>query len=294
MRDTIRVQILIPVLGVMLVLLSAANTQAQGKLQQLRETIRTPSVKDDSRVVDSGNPCAESRIFGDRDDDDEFGFGQFFWDVSIAALTLPITGPIHTAQDQHSIAWYFSDYPYQQGIDGNMAIDPRIGETLANAWSFQIRSEYANDFDGLSRIGTRFLVDSTCRLGIDAEVNQWHEQLSGDQFDELWTGDTNLVYRFAQTDWMQMRVGPGVNWLADEIGTEFGFNLTYQGDFFPVRPWVVSLELDLGTLAGETLIHGRVTTGLHWKHVEVFTGFDYYQVDHTNLNGLLGGLRIWF
>jgi len=174
-----------------------------------------------------------------------------------------------------------------------MMIDPWV-PSEPFAYSLRARTEYADDFDSISRIGTRILFDTTTRFGVDSEVNYWRESLAVGQHDDLWTGDANLVFRFAQSEWMQVRTGLGVNWLADEVGTELGFNFTYQGDFFPAQPWIISAEIDLGSLGDETLVHGRVTTGLQWHRAEVFIGYDYYEVDQTELSGFVSGLRLWF
>jgi hypothetical protein len=45
-------------------------------------------------------------------------------------------------------------------------------------------------------IGTRILIDTKTRLGVDSEVNYWHESLGSGQHDDLWTGDANRVFRF--------------------------------------------------------------------------------------------------
>ncbi len=163
-----------------------------------------------------------------------------------------------------------------------------------SGYSLQARTEHAGDFDRISRIGTRILFDTKTRFGIDSEVNRWSESLGDGQDDDLWTGDANLVFRFAQSLRVQMRTGLGMNWLADETGSDLGFNFTYGGDFFPKKPWVISAEVDLGTLGDETLTHARLTTGWQWRGAEVFIGYDYYEVDQTELNGFLSGIRLWF
>ena len=167
-------------------------------------------------------------------------------------------------------------------------------QQTGNVHSLQARSEYAHDFDGLSRIGTRFLLDTTFRFGFESEVNQWRESLGAGNYDELWTGDANVFFRFAQSSRLQMRTGIGANWLSDEEGSEHGFNFTYQADFMPSKPWVISTELDLGKLGESSLIHGRITTGLQWRRTECYVGYDYYQVGDVPLKGFVGGIRLWF
>ena len=112
--------------------------------------------------------------------------------------------------------------------------------------------------------------------------------------DALWTGDFNVTFRFAQSKHLQMRTGLGFNYLADEIGSDFGFNFTYGSDWFPSRPWVLSADIDWGTLGHANLFHARSTVGLQFHGMEIFTGYDYYEVGNTEIRGMIGGLRFWF
>jgi hypothetical protein len=110
----------------------------------------------------------------------------------------------------------------------------------------------------------------------------------------LWTGDCNVVFRFAQMPQMQMRTGLGFNWLSDHVGGEAGFNFTYSGDFFPAEPWILSGEIDWGKLGSVGLFHGRATVGVHYHRCEVYTGFDYLDIGDTQISGLIAGLRVWY
>ncbi len=93
---------------------------------------------------------------------------------------------------------------------------------------------------------------------------------------------------------MQWRAGLGFNWLDDEQATDFGFNFTYGVDVFPVRPLVLSAELDWGTLGSADLFHFRTTAGMIVWHVEVYTGYEYRDIDRTQTSALIGGVRVWF
>ena len=274
------------------------ESHAQGSLSRLSQSVRAPSAPSASSPDDDSSHEREhkkrsSHRHDHYDDHDDNSLGNLFWKATALAITAPIWAPIKIAGDDYSSAGYFPEYPFQDGISGYMMIDPWI-PTEPFAYTIQVRSEYADDFDSISRMGTHILFDTTTRFGIDSEVNYWRESLGAGLHDDLWTGDINAVFRFAQTERMQMRTGIGLNWLADDIGSDFGFNFTYHGDFFPVDPWIISAEVDLGSLGDETLIHGRITTGLHWHRAEIFVGYDYYKVDQTELSGLISGLRIWY
>jgi hypothetical protein len=136
-------------------------------------------------------------------------------------------------------------------------------------------------------------LDTTSRWGIDTEWDYRRERLTSG-VDQLWTGDVNVVYRFAQSERAQFYTGLGANWLSDQIGTEAGFNFTYGFDLFPIHPWVLSGSIDWGQLGKATLFHGRGTVGVMLDRFELFTGYDYYNLEGVRLDGLIAGLQVYF
>lgn len=73
-----------------------------------------------------------------------------------------------------------------------------------------------------------------------------------------------------------MRTGLDLNWLSDNLGSDLGFNSTYKGDSFPIAPLVISVELDLGKIGSSSLSHVRITTGMNYRHAEIFVGYDHF------------------
>jgi hypothetical protein len=161
-------------------------------------------------------------------------------------------------------------------------------------WLLRTRIEYADSFDDVSRIGGQVLWDTASRWGIDAQADYLREVRTDTGTDQLWLGDANVVYRFAQSPRLQMRTGLGVNWLADREGTDLGFNFTYGGDLFIARPWIASAEIDWGWLGSAGLFRGRTTLGVHWRRCEFYTGYEYLDIGRTHSNRLLGGVRFWY
>jgi hypothetical protein len=54
------------------------------------------------------------------------------------------------------------------------------------------------------------------------------------------------------------------------------------------------LQIDWGTLGSAELFRFRTTAGVIVHGVEVFTGYEYLDIDRTQVGTLLGGVRIWF
>lgn len=266
------------------------QARAQGVLGELRENVRQPhEPKKKRKRCGHSYACNcddnHGSIFGDL-------VGQILSGVFTAMLN-PDDGSELRRQRRVRQRAYFPSYPYQGATEGYMMIDPWLPE-LPKAWALRSRVEYGDDFDDLSRIGGHFLFETTSRFGLETELNYRRETLGIGMQDSLWTGDTNLVYRFWQTPRVQQRIGFGVNWLSDDIDREFGWNVTYSGDWYPHRPWVISSELDYGRLGSAKLFHARATTGLQWDRVELFIGYDYYDVGSAQIDGMVSGMRLSF
>jgi hypothetical protein len=208
-------------------------------------------------------------------------------------LTSPFWAPHVLLGDSFHAQGEFLSYPYKRDWYGNMIIDEPVSP-FTKWWHIRARGEYAHDFDRLSRAGGHILFDTTSRFGFDTSFDYRQETSSSGPDDELWTGDFNFLYRFAQSEFVQMRTGIGGNWLSDEIGSDWGFNFTYGGDLMPLRPFILSTEIDWGRLGKAGLFHGRATVGVEYRHVELYTGFDYFDVGATQINGWIAGMRFWF
>ena len=277
------------VLTLVLPSLLAGTAASQGTLQNLRSDVRRPSKATEQKKLHLGDQRQD-------DEEDEWsGLGDLLGMAMWGGLIAPFVGPPYVLGDDYSMLGYFPQYPYVDVGDGEgfMMIEPWI-PAEPHLWSLRLRGEYADDFDDLSRISGHLLFETTARFGIDSSSSYLRESLGNGRHDDLWTGDANLVFRLAQSANFQIRSGIGVNWLADEVGSDFGFNFTYSSDWFPRRPWILSSEIDLGRLGSASLFHIRATAGVQLRCTEFFGGYDYYDVGETPIGGFVSGLRFWF
>ena len=146
----------------------------------------------------------------------------------------------------------------------------------------------------LDRFGGRLVLENADRIGIDTETDYWLQIHPHGGPDHAWNGDFNIVYRFAESEHMQWRAGVGVNWLADQASPEVGVNFTYGFDWFPRRPWTLSSVIDVGTLGGSSLFHNRSTAGVMLGAMELFAGYDYFQIGTFNIHGPVAGIGYRF
>lgn len=258
-------------------------------LEELREDVRTSDA-----APDRNKPAPRSHRDNEYCDDDGCDDSDDGWgSLLLFAIAAPFWGPPVWAGDTYSETGYFAHYPYQHN-DGYMIIGPMLPENELYRWAARGRVEYGTNFGHLEWTGIHLLVETSPRFGLESDFRHIREDVPPGRFDSLWLGDANVVFRFAQSEYLVMRTGLGMNFLNDPLATNTGFNFTYGGDFFPARPWIYSGELDLGTLGHATAIHLRTTVGMNLGMVEGYLGYDYYDVGQTHIGGLVAGLRGWY
>ena len=164
-----------------------------------------------------------------------------------------------------------------------------IGDTL-NPWYGRFDIDYAAEDEDVSRMGFGLLVGVSGGVGLDAGMRLFRER-DVDFRDHLWFGDFNVTYEILPAEWIRTRAGIGVNFLADRIGGEAGFNMTVGSDLL-MGPVTLSGEVDFGTLGDADLFHGRATLGLRQgDHAEWFAGYDHLDVGGVEMGGVVAGIR---
>jgi hypothetical protein len=184
------------------------------------------------------------------------------------ALTAPIWVPITLSGDDYSHPAYLHQFPYDDTTSPP--------ETFPVAARFD--ADYVDAFDNLDRINGHLLISTASRFEFDARFQHLAERLAYGGQDQLWNGDCNVTYRFAQSDFGLFRAGLGINWLNDPTQTDLGFNFTYGADIFPAKPWVFSAVLDAGTLGRAGLFRFRTTAGVVYRSVEFYSGYEYTDI----------------
>ena len=260
-----------------------ANAQV---LEGIRSAVRTPNPSEEpatSRRDDSDYEC----------DDDDSIVEELFGGLVVGIATSPYWGMRMLVDDEGYGPPAFDGIPYAWHAESPWLVQGQNPERLW-AWSSQLSLDYIGDFDDLSAIGGRLLIETNSRFGLDTTFRFYDENTIFGTPDELTIGDANIVYRFAQSERLRMRSGVGFSWMNDDAGSNFGFNFTYGGDWFPVNSWIVSTDLDFGRLGNAGLFHLRATVGRQFYQAEIYAGYDLLRVRDTTADGLIVGLRWWF
>jgi hypothetical protein len=282
-------------ISIALMLFAAACASAQeGRLQQVRTDANTPAPASSSGGSGKGGSNDSSGC------DDDGGL----WSNTYAALVIaPFVLPMFLLDDNYKQTLPFTPYPYVNDYHGYQIMAPEWAKAYYSvdttdiprkSWAVRVSVENGNDFDGMNRAGGQLKVEHESRWGIFTHWDYFAESLGNGRYDQTVIGDTNVTFRFAQNEMASMYAGVGFRVLTDRQQSNYGVNFTYGGDWFPVQPWIVSFQVDGGTLGSATVFHGRASIGAIWHGVEFFTGYDYLSIGSVNLQGPMAGLRFWF
>jgi hypothetical protein len=268
----------------LLIPLAPIRAQEAGKLQRVREEV-------------AGDAPRETVETTTNDEDNLFG-------CFVSALVTDLfANDIESSEEPPRPLRYFPNHPYPGGLTGFMRFPrpPAPGAELTREdrvwlkpWSARFSVENGNDFDGLNRLGFRFLAEGSSGWGVQANGDWYHEHVRWGYGHDMGLIDLNVVYRLAEGKRALWRAGVGVRFLADEYAGASGVNFTCGGDFFPKKPWVASWQIDAGTLGQAGVFRGRGTVGVTLRGWEVFAGYDFLRIGFVNLQGPLLGLRVWF
>jgi hypothetical protein len=294
------------------VLLVCAGRPARASAQGILSAIRA-----DARGDDPSDPKTSRRNRSDGEESESRASdsaGSWFVDLGFQIVLTPYSYPKAVVESEYQADAYFPRFPYDD-TPGHIMFGPTLvaeahcepdepwGEpgharyvwpSRPRRWAGRVRMEYANDFDDVQRVNTHLLLTTASRFGLDTQVDFLSERLPDGSHDALALGDLNVVYRFAQGENAQFRSGIGLNWLDDPAETNVGFNFTYGADFFPHNPWILSATMDWGTLGSAELFRFRTTAGVQYHGIELYTGYEYLDIDTTQLNNILAGVRVWF
>jgi hypothetical protein len=231
------------------------------------------------------------------------------------AATSPVWVPGTLVDDGQKRNGWFTAFPYQHH-DSYMTFEqPLAGDDepwVPSSWSLRLDSDFGTNFDEQQLVEVHAQWEHVNRIGIETRLSFLKERGSGvfgandfsnggssaakvsRPLDSVFFGDLNGTYRFAQSRHWLFRGGLGLNWLADHGDEDFGFNATYQVDWFPHDPLVFSSEFDVGSLGDAWLFHFQQTGGVTWRGLEARVGYDYLDVGDAQFSMLLCGVRGWF
>lgn len=271
---------------------AALASAQEGRLERVRQDVRSTE-------------SASSPETYHNSDDEEEGFLSSLVSAFVQSL---IDGTTWAGSDEPGLRSeprfnHFVPYPYCDNFPGyrvpggdlTREYRPELDYGVVPLrWSARLSIENGNDFDGLNRANGRFMLETASGLGFLTSWNHFYERLGAGQHDDFVIGDFNAIYSWGCGAACTLRWGLGARVLTDRGRDDWGVNIHFGLDFFPVKPVIVSIDSDFGTLGDAGVAHGRMTLGVIHRGWEIFGGYDALTIGGTTLHGPLVGVRLWF
>lgn len=280
-------------------LLGAIDDTQAGKLRRAGEAVQTR---------DNDPPCNRSRRDNCDDDSDSFT-GELIGELISGVFCAIFDRDDDHCHRRHDVTYQlntqefgepypvvpaaFTAYPYENGHPGNMDdysnVDVRQRTTSKRVWI-----EYGTDYDDIDLVGGGLILENHYRWGLDASWRTYFEDLGPAGHDDLSIGDVGAFFRILQGNNASVRLGFSVPWVYYDGDLDGGASFTLGSDYFPLRPWILSTEADLGVVGHASLVHLRATLGFEIRHAELYTGVDYLSLDGEDLTAMVFGVRGWW
>lgn len=267
----------------------AARTRAPEPLQSNPGGQPNSSSKPGDRSADNLNENRESNLFGEL-------LGMLLFGSSgnsgprsmLHGSSRDIDYEIYSREQTDSV--FYASFPYEDRAGG--MLNPRIG--YHKDLSVRTAFWFGTDFDQLNTWNTALRIDGRDAFGLDGQWAYLTESTVPGKQDWMHLGDINLTVPLIEREHVLVRSGAGLNLLVDRQGTVADYNVTLTTNWFPIQPVNFGFEVDYGELGRAHQLHLLSTTGLNFRHLEMFGGYEYRRIGGVELQGPLFGLRLWW
>lgn len=256
---TIAVGLLIPAL------FATAAHAADNKLDAVRDDVREHS--SDPTPTTSTTTSSHHDHSGTNLEADLFG------EVGLWVLSSPWWGPMVALDDTR----------FDLGWPEAKSYQPPRPETRAVA--IDVLAAYQPDGDGVDHDWLYATIDTRWRFGLSGSVDRMREN-----DDHLTLGQTDLMWRFAQSPHVRFTTGAGVRWLTDATATDAGIDLFYGVDAWPIAPVVVRAQVAGGSVGQTGFGEAWGHVGVMWRYGEIFAGGRWLKIGSVEFAGPVFGL----
>lgn len=316
--------VLVPLAAILIAACSGWAALPAGILDEARSAVRETESSSSSSSDDHHGHGHSSGGYGSCDDDcDPAGdlLGQLMGAL-VQQLFTQHSGersPVDAYAPTVLNDYFFLRFPYDRGSEGYLVWEASLYDTpptpltasqLAageppppqpsarslppmRTGAVRLWFDYGNDFDDLERWRGGMLLQSSAGPAAELEWNTYLERTPGG-VDQIHVGEANALFRIYASERIQWMWGGGLAWLDDRTETNFGYNLTLKADFFPVKPWVFSGDLDYGEIGRAHVFHANASVGVLYRRYEIFGGYDYRNIESAELQGPMFGVRLWY
>jgi hypothetical protein len=198
--------------------------------------------------------------------------------------------------------------PYDVGVVGIPYVQDHpgyLGDVRSEGPARHVGAQFHTEFGMIERdlqryaLGARLWLTGAVQIGTD--YHRYFERRPEGGHDTLTLGCTDFSLGIPLTTRGHLHLGIGVTTYHDEIGTESGAAFVCGGDVFPMRPLVLSVSGIIGSVSNDydddnrtRIATLRASLGVCLDRFEIFGGWQSTWIGQVQLDGPMGGLRVWF
>lgn len=141
------------------------------------------------------------------------------------------------------------------------------------------------------------LLDTVAEFGLDAGWQRSAKRIPQTDSDSLSLTDVNVMVRLLEEKQLQWRVGVGMQVLDRERDLYLGYAFTTALDLCVSEQFAISAQGELGRVDSAGVRHGRAGLGLtstHLPNLELYSGYDFFEIGSERFQEPVLGLRFKF
>jgi len=259
--------------------LLAQEDKEEGKIGSLEKEVSKDKDADEGENDDSSDD-------GDSD-------GNFFANLALELTGRAALGVFIIFPNEDSLLYggsyrncYFSDYPYADPEEG------LFSQTVGKKFSVNISGHYFYDEENLTGYAVRARFSPLTFASAEVHFTDLTEKLSTRE-DHLKIYNIFINYNRLRLERWAFWWGLGLKGLqGDETYNGFAFNLGTE--VYPARPVSFTLNYSGGFINGTYLPEFFGSLNLHLYRFAIFAGYQYWSAGGAKIDGLVGGVRLFF
>lgn len=229
----------------------------------------------------------------DDDSDDSDSEGNFFANLALELTGRAALGVFIIFPNEDSLLYAgsyrncsFSDYPYANPQEG------LFSQAVGKKFSVNISGHYFYDEKNLTGYALRARFSPLVFASAEIHFADLTEKLSTRE-DHLKLYSIFINYNRLRLERWAFWWGLGLKGLqGDETYNGFAFNL--GSEVYPARPVSITLSYSGGFINGTYLPEFFGALNVHINRLAVFAGYQYWSAGGAKIDGLAGGVRLFF
>lgn len=219
-----------------------------------------------------------------------------FWEYALTAVVVVVAGVyvvLINVPGEDSLLYlgdygncYFSQYPYVSSEEGFFS------QVIGKRFSVNISGHYFYDESDLTGYGVRAKYSPHPFFNAELHFTDLTEKLETRE-DHLKLYNVFINYNRLRLERWAFWWGLGLKGLqGDKTYNGFAYNIGTE--IYPVRPISIGLNYSGGFINGNYVPEFFGSLSLHLNRFAVFAGYQYWSAGSAKIDGLVGGMKVFF